>query len=388
MSGAALRVVVAVDAFKGSVGSREAGAAVRAGVLAADPAADVRVVAVADGGEGTLDAVAAARGGRLVPVDTVDALGRPRRAPLLLLPDGTAVVEAATTIGLPLVAPVDATVPPRASSWGLGVQVAHAVSLGARRVLVGLGGTATTDGGAGMLAALGARLARDPSPGRNPLWPAPPAPELLLDAALPDLGGVELVALTDVTNPLLGRDGAAAVFGPQKGASPEQVAVLDAALAAWAGELEAVAGRALDVRGAGAAGGLGAAVLALGGRLEPGFDALAALGGLDEALVGADLVVTGEGSIDAQTARGKAPAGVARRGRAAGALVVGLAGRVVHPLGPTGDLFDAVLPVHPRPLPLADALDPTTTLAGLRATAEQLVRLLAAAARRPSRPHP
>ncbi|WP_175499272.1 glycerate kinase [Cellulomonas marina] len=380
MIGGGLSVVVAVDAFKGSVGSAEAGAAVRAGVLAADPEADVHVVVVADGGEGTLEAVAAARGGRRVPVETVDAVGRPLRAPLLLLDDGTAVVEAAATIGLPRVGPVDATVPPRASSWGVGVQVAHAVAAGARRVLLGLGGTASTDGGAGMLAALGVRLARDASPGRNPLWPDDRAgAALLLDRDLPGLGGAELVALTDVTNPLLGPTGAAAVFGPQKGATPEQVAVLDGALAAWCAELEAAAGRALDVPGAGAAGGLGAAVLALGGRLEPGFAALADLGGLDGALAGADLVLTGEGSLDAQTAAGKAPAGVARRARAAGALVVGLAGLVVHPLGPTGALFDAVLPVHPRPLALVEALDPATTLAHLRTTAEQVTRLVRAA---------
>ncbi|WP_298461040.1 glycerate kinase [uncultured Cellulomonas sp.] len=373
------RVLVALDSFKGSLDSAGAGAAVRAGVLAADPAADVRVVQVADGGEGTIAAVQAGRGGTRVPVDTTDALGRPRRADLLRLDDGTCVLEAAATLGLPLVGPVDATVPPRASSWGLGLQLRRAVEAGAPRVLVGLGGTATTDGGTGLLAALGVRLSPPAGPGRNPLWDL----ESVDAATLPDLSGVELVALTDVTNPLLGPTGAAAVFGPQKGATPVQVAHLDERLAGWAAALRAATGREVDDPGAGAAGGLGAAVLALGGRIEPGFAAVARESGLDAALAGGvDLVITGEGGLDAQTAHGKAPAGVARRGRAAGAVVVALAGRVDHPLGPTGDLFDAVLPIHARPMPLAEALDPDVTAAGLRRTATQVVRLYRAAAGR------
>ncbi|WNB86584.1 glycerate kinase [Cellulomonas sp. ATA003] len=305
-------------------------------------------------------------------MDTVDALGRPVRADLLRLDDGTYVVEAASSLGLPLVGAVDATVPPRASSAGLGMQLRHALAAGATRVLVGLGGTATTDGGAGLLAALGVRLSPAATAGRNPLWDLDD-----LDAStLPDLAAVDLVALTDVTNPLLGPAGAAAVFGPQKGATAEQVAHLEARLARWATVLGTATGRDLDRPGAGAAGGTGAAVLALGGRIEPGFDAVARESGLDDALAGGvDLVVTGEGCLDAQTAHGKAPAGVARRGRVAGGVVVGLAGRVDHPLGATGDLFDAVLPIHTRPLPLAEALDPAVAAAALRDTATQAMRL-------------
>ncbi len=381
-----VRVVVAVDAFKGCLSSAEAGEAVAAGVRAADPGGAVRVVPVADGGEGTVDALLAARPGCRVVARVVDAVGRPVDAAYVLLDEGpgpTAVVEAASCVGLAQV-DVGPGLPPRAGSAGLGLLVRHAVDHGARRMVVALGGTACTDGGLGLLLALGAS-ARDRdgaplgAPGTNPLWDFG-----TLDA-LPDLGGVDLVVLTDVDSPLHGPDGAAHVFGPQKGATPEQVAHLDGRLAAWSAALAAHGHPVADRPGAGAAGGLGAALLALGAEREPGFGYVARAVGLADAVAGADLVLTGEGRLDAQTARGKTPAGVAALGRAAGAVVVALAGAVEldadDPAGP----FDAVLPVHPRPLPLAEALDPETTAAHLAATAAQVTRLVAAA-RRPLAP--
>jgi glycerate kinase len=379
-----VKVVAALDSFKGSLDSGAAGRAVRAGVLAADPSAEVVVRAVADGGEGTLDALLDTGGGREVPVATVDALGRPVTAAIGLLDrDGrrTAVVEAARTIGLASVGPVDHRLPPRASSYGVGVHLRAALELGVDRVLVGLGGTASTDGGTGLLAALGAGLVdargRDlDGSGANPLWRG----ARVRPGSLPRLP-VELRVLTDVSNPLTGPDGAAAVFGPQKGATTGQVAVLDGQLRGWAASLEQEAGREVGrVAGAGAAGGIAAALLALGAVLEPGFDRVAEETGLAAAVVGADLVVTGEGSVDAQTAWGKAPAGVARLARAAGAVVVALGGRVQRPV--VGDVFDAVLPIHSQPRALAEALDPVVTAAELAATAGEVVRVLAAA--RPS----
>ncbi len=382
--GDVVKVVAALDSFKGSLGSAAAGRAVRDGVLAADPDAEVVVRAVADGGECTLAALLDGAG-RELSVDTVDALGRPVTVPIgLLVRDGrrTAVVEAAQTIGLAGVGAVDDGLPPRASSYGVGLQVRAALDLGVDRVLVGLGGTATTDGGAGLLLGLGAELvgadgrSLGGTPG-NPVWHG----ARLRPGTLPRLG-TELWVLTDVRNPLTGPSGAAAVFGPQKGATPSQVEILDERLVAWGDSLEAAAGRDVSrVPGAGAAGGLGAALLALGGSLEPGFSLIAEETGLAAALAGADLVVTGEGSLDAQTAWGKAPAGVARMAREAGAVVVALGGRVERPTAE--GLFDAVLPIHSRSRPAAEAMDPAVTARELAATAAEVVRLVAAVGTRP-----
>jgi glycerate 2-kinase len=368
-----VKVVAAFDSFKGSLTSRQAGEAAADGVRAAVPGAEVVVVGVADGGEGLIDALLGASG-REVFVDTADPFGRPLRASYAVLADGTAVVEAARTIGLDLVGPVDATVPLRASSYGLGVQLAAALASGAPRVLVGLGGSATTDGGTGLLAALGARMdVGTVSTASGNLLPLVVAVD-----SLPDLSRVEV--LTDVTSPLLGPTGAARLFGPQKGADAAHVALLESSMAAWAQLLAAATGRTVaevvGVPGAGAAGGLGAALLACGARLVPGFTQVAALVGLADALVGADLVLTGEGSFDAQSALGKGPVGVADLARGLGVPVVVLAGRVEHPLGPVGDRVDGAFSIHPAALPLIDALDPGTAAANLRATAGEIARLV------------
>jgi glycerate kinase len=362
-----LRVIAALDSFKGSLGSLAAGQAVRRGVLSVDPSASVQVVPVADGGEGTIDAVSAARRSTAVSVSTVDSLGRPITSDYVVLPDGTAVIEAARTIGLALLDIVDSSVPPRASSAGLGDQLAHALAGSAGRVLVGLGGTASTDGGTGMLSALGAVITSHTA---NPLW----AFSALDETTLPDLSRV--LILSDVTNALVGPSGASRVFGPQKGATPHQVAHLEEQMNRWAGALARVGRLVADLPGAGAAGGIGAALLACGATLVPGFDEVARITGLDTAVVDADLVITGEGSLDAQTAMGKAPTGVARLARSAGSLAVGVGGRVERP---ALDVFDAVFPVHGQPRPLEEALDPTLTATELSATAAEVVRLLLAA---------
>ncbi|QZN86558.1 glycerate kinase [Cellulomonas sp. C5510] len=382
-----MKVVVALDSFKGCLSSAEAGDAARVGVLAAVPGADVRVVPVADGGEGTVDALLAAVAGQRVEASTVDALGRPVTAAYALLPDGTAVVEAASCVGPAQVGPVDATLPPRAGSAGVGLLVRHAVDAGARRVAVALGGTACTDGGAGLLIALGARVSDAdgrpvPAAGVNPLW----SPCALDPSSLPDLGDVGLLVLTDVDSPLHGPAGAAHVFAPQKGATAVQVRHLDDRLAAWGAALAAAGRPVADLPGAGAAGGLGAALLALGARREPGFAFVARAAGLADALVGADLVLTGEGRVDGQTAHGKAPAGVAALARDAGAVVVALAGSVARGGDPGATApFDAVLAVQSGPRPLAEALDPGIASDELAATAGEVARLVRAAGRHHSR---
>ncbi len=261
----------------------------------------------------------------------------------------------------------------------MGLLIRHAVEAGARRVVVALGGTSCTDGGAGLLIALGAAV-RDRAGGRveaagaNPLWDF----GSLEPDSVPDLGGVELVALTDVDNPLHGASGAAHVFGPQKGATPAQVRVLDDRLVAW-GDALAAAGRPVaDLPGAGAAGGLGAALLALGARREPGFGYVARAVGLAEAVAGADLVLTGEGRLDAQTARGKTPAGVAEVARAAGAAVVALAGSVDRGAPGRDGLFDAVLAVPSQPRALAEAMVPEVAAAEIAATAAEVAHLVGA----------
>jgi glycerate kinase len=294
------RVVVAPDKFKGSLTAVEVAGAVAGGIRSRLPGADVIELPVADGGEGTV-AVALAAGFTAVRCPTTGPLGDEVEATYARSGD-TAVVEMSAAAGLALVPAPDDDTAVRATTYGVGVLLAHAVAHGARRVVLGLGGSATTDGGAGMVAALRERT---------------------------DLTGVDLVLACDVDNPLTGPHGAAPVYGPQKGAGPEAVDRLDARLTRWADEVAQATGADLrDVPGAGAAGGTAFAGLALlGGRLAPGAHVVAELAGLPAALEGADLLVVGEGSLDEQSLRGKGPVGVAASARATVRGIVAVAGR-------------------------------------------------------------
>lgn len=304
-----MRIVIAPDSFKESLTARAAAEAIAAGVRDAAPAAETVLVPMSDGGEGFVDAVASAWGAQRVEVRTVDALGQPIGMVYGL--DGhRAVMDVASCAGLELIAPEDRDVL-RSTTAGLGLALADAVSRGATEVLLGIGGSATNDGGSGMLRALGARLLDTQGREVEPL-PLGLAGLASVDASALEerLGGLRLAVACDVTNPLTGPEGATAVFGPQKGVTPEMVPVLDGALAA----LARASGRAglAERPGAGAAGGLGFALTAfLGAALEPGVDLVAEAVGLEDAIAGADLVLTGEGAVDAQTAHGKTPAGVA-----------------------------------------------------------------------------
>lgn len=339
------RVVVASDAFKGSLTSLEAGDAVRLGVLDVAPSARVVVVPVADGGEGTV-AAALAAGWRGVPatvhgptgaeVGTTVAL-RPATTHGPVLAGSTALVELADACGMARL-PGGVPAPLTASSRGLGDALRAALDLGAGEVVVGVGGSASTDGGSGALAALGARLldrhGRDLADGGAALADLH---RLDLSGLDPRLATTPLVLAADVDSPLLGSTGAAAVFGPQKGATASDVVVLEEALAGWADivthhhDAPGSTRRSIQAQapGAGAAGGVGFALLAvLGAEQRSGVDVVLDLVGLDAALAGADLVVTGEGSLDAQTLAGKAVAGVARRATAHGIPVVAVCGRL------------------------------------------------------------
>jgi glycerate kinase len=304
------RVVVASDKFKGSLTSNQVASAVGEGVRRTCPDAIVDAVPVADGGDGTL-AAAVAAGFQFVPVTASGPTGEPVRTGYARRGD-LAVVELADVSGLVRL-PGGHPAPMTATSRGTGELIAAAIDSGCTRIILGIGGSACTDGGAGLVRALGAKVS---------------GTSLDLTVLRERLVGVEVVVACDVDNPLTGSSGAAAVYGPQKGAGPQQVEELDAALTQWADLVARETGRDLrDTPGAGAAGGVGFAALALlGAELRPGIELILDLVGFHQQLAGADLVVTGEGALDSQTLHGKAVAGVAAAARAAGVPVVAVCG--------------------------------------------------------------
>jgi glycerate kinase len=306
-----MRIVVAPDKFGGTLSAVEASEAIAAGWLRGAADAVIDEVPLSDGGPGFVDVLHNALGGELLPVTVRDPLARPVPAAVLLVAD-TAYVESSQACGLHLLAPAERK-PMNASSYGVGQLLLAALDTGAARIVVGLGGSGTNDGGRGMLAALGLREHVGPEPGVDRSG---------LDRRL---AGVELIAASDVDNPLLGPAGATVVFGPQKGADPPTVALLEARMRSWA--------RALDpgpaeLPGAGAAGGLGYALFVVGGRRESGVSIVARAVRLAERIATAELAVTGEGRFDDQSLRGKVVSGVAEAARAANVRCVVLAGQV------------------------------------------------------------
>jgi glycerate kinase len=309
-------VVVAPDKFKGTLTATAVAGHVAAGLARVRPDLAVVRAPVADGGDGTVDAAEAA-GYRRVEIGVRGPTGQPVTASLALL-DETAVIESAQACGLTRL-PDGKLAPLTATSRGVGELIVAAIRMRAKRVVLGLGGVACTDGGAGLITALGGRLL-DASGAELPPGGAALARLDRIDVRrLRDLAGAEVTAATDVDNPLLGPHGAAAVYGPQKGASPQDVALLEQGLARWADVAEESFGFAKrDEPGAGAAGGLGFAVLGfLGATTQPGIELMLDLLSFAGHLPGARLVITGEGALDEQTLRGKAPAGVARAATAA-----------------------------------------------------------------------
>ena len=396
-----MKVAIAIDSFKGSLSSIAAGNAAAEGVRRVFPDAECRVRPLADGGEGTVDALVAGLGGERKRVPVTGPAGKPVNAKYGLLPGGVAVMEMAEAAGITLVSGVEKN-PLHTTTYGVGEMILDAVKNGARTFVIGIGGSATNDGGAGMLQALGFRL---------------------LDAEGHDIprGGAGLAKLArievkargegeqwnvsscsfriacDVTNPLCGENGASAVFGPQKGATPEMVKELDSALAHFAEIVaEGVGGRCRcrkdvdnsilhlsstptpNTPGAGAAGGLGFAFKAfLGAELVPGVDLILGETHLEDFIRDADVVITGEGRLDGQTVMGKAPIGVARLAKKHGKRVLafsGILGDDVEAVNAAG--IDAYFPILRKLVTLEEALDVKNASANLTATVEQAFRLL------------
>ncbi|MGF6643096.1 glycerate kinase [Paraburkholderia sp. GAS33] len=367
-------VVIAPDSFKGSLGAEQVAQAIASGVARARPDVIVRICPMADGGEGTLDAMLTGGGERRV-LSVRGAAGPVREAATGLTGDGSAIVETAEIVGI--TDPVGMGVPVEArSSRGMGEAIRALLDLGVRRFFVALGGSSTNDGGAGLLAGLGMKLFD--AQGEE----LEPTPEQLARLARVDVSQLDarladttFVGMSDVDNPLTGEHGATAIFGPQKGVKPEQITSVDAALARFADLLEPALQRtARNLPGAGAAGGLGFALHMLGAQFEPGAETVARQIGLDVALEGADWLITGEGRSDVQTLHGKAPFIACAHARALGVPATLLSGAVDSSALPRlAEHFSGCFSPAPGPITLEVAIRDAAQL--LANEAEQLTRL-------------
>jgi glycerate kinase len=322
------KAVIAPDSFKGTMSSQKVCEIIETAVKRRYPECETVKLPIADGGEGTVDCMLACAGGEKRSLRVSGPFGESVDAFYGILPDGTAVVESAAAVGLPLAeGRLD---PMRASSFGVGELIRDAAARGCPKIIVGLGGTSTNDGGAGMLCALGAEFFD--RNGRSFC----PVGGTLSDVARMDvsalkkvIGAIELTAMCDVDNPLCGAQGASAVFGPQKGASPEQVGQLDRGLRNFASVIkDSLHTNVLDLPGGGAAGGIGAAAWAVGAKLTAGIEAVLDAASFDKRAADADIVFTGEGRLDSQSLHGKAVSGVARRAAKLGVPVIAVAGDV------------------------------------------------------------
>jgi glycerate 2-kinase len=375
-----LHIVLAPDSFKGSLTSVEVARALGEGWSRARPNDRIDLAPLADGGEGTLAAIAETGGWEWRECQAHDPLGRPLTARWLLSADRErAAVELAEASGLSRLPEGEPRNPIAASSEGTGEIIEAVLDAGVRRILLGIGGSATTDGGSGLLRALGAWYRSDSTGG----LPGPIPHLVAMDLAAVDirLREVEMRIACDVTNPLLGEHGAAATYGPQKGAWPEDVAALEAWLEHFADLLEKASGtQARSIPGAGAAGGASFGLLCLAKRMRsfelvPGIDVVMAETGFDERLASADLVITGEGRIDEQTAYGKTALGVARRAEAAGVPCIAVGGAVTpEGLAALASVGTLALPVLDRPMSLEDAMRQAGTI--VAAAGERLASLI------------
>ena len=340
-----MRIVVAPDKFKGSLSAREAAAAIARGLRRQFGGADMVEIPIADGGEGTMALIAEGLGAEMVEARVSGPLGQAVTAGYALAGD-RAVLEMSSASGLQLVPPAQRD-PWAATTYGTGELIGEAIDRGAREVIVGIGGSATNDGGRGMAAALGFEFHADPAGGGLHIVP----PDVL------PAGRARFTAACDVSNPLLGADGCTRVYGPQKGIRLEEFGRHEERLARLVEAVARdVAAISPDTPGAGAAGGLGFGLMAFcGAELRPGFDLVAELTGLAGAVAAADLVVTGEGSMDRQTLMGKGPAGVAGIARAAGKKVIAFCG-VARDRDALGGSFDAVISLEELALSTADSM--------------------------------
>jgi glycerate 2-kinase len=378
--GLTLKILAAMDSLKGSLSSIEANQAIAEGLLQANPHFSVQSLPVADGGEGTVVALVYATGGQFVDSVVTGPLGQPVKAKYGILGDKmTAVIEVAEACGLPLI-PIEERNPLFATSYGVGELILEAIEKGCRDFIIGLGGSSTNDAGVGMLQALGYQFFNN----EGNLVGLGGA--VLKDITRIDLGNVpEKVRASrfrvacDVNNPLYGLNGAAYIYGPQKGATPEMVIELDEGLRHLADVvLEQLGNDLQSISGAGAAGGLGAAFAGfLGAELESGVELILELARFKEQLEGVDLVITGEGKLDGQTSMGKAPAGIALLAKQHGIPVIALAGDIsegsssLHQSGIT-----AYFTIVSGPISLEKAMNPEITRTNLKRTGEQIGRAL------------
>jgi len=379
-----MRIVIAPDSYKGCISACKVAEAMARGVRTALPRARLVLLPMADGGEGTVDSLVAATGGRLLRRRVTGPLGAPVRAHFGILGDGkTAVIEMAAASGLPLVPPHKRN-PLITTTRGTGELIAAALDLGCRKFIVGIGGSATNDGGAGMAQALGARLldarGRSLPPGGGALGRLA---RISLAQMHPKVARAEFRVACDVDNPLTGPRGASAIYGPQKGATPQMVKILDRNLKHFAKIVARDLGKRVDrIPGAGAAGGLGAGLVAfLDAKLMPGVEIVMEAVGLRRKVRGASLVLTGEGAIDRQTAFGKAVAGVARAAKEVGAPVVVIAGALGDGHEVSAALgVDAFFSIAPGPLSLETAMTNAPRL--IEQCARNVALLYAAALKR------
>lgn len=374
-----MKIVIAPDSYKESLSALQVATQIERGFRDIFPDAQYVKLPVADGGEGTVEAMVAATGGRIIPLRVTGPLGTPVEAFYGLSGDGrTAIVEMAAASGLEQVPAAHRDVL-QATSWGTGELIRHALDNGIEQLIIGLGGSATNDGGAGMVQALGAKLL-DAHGNALPFGGAALASLAAIDLSAFDarIAGCRIDVACDVTNPLLGEQGASAVFGPQKGASPEQVQQLDKALAQFAKIIQRdLKCDVLSVAGGGAAGGMGAGLYAFcHASLRPGIDIVTEALGLDALVQDATLVVTGEGRIDSQTIHGKVPVGVARVAKRYHKPVIAIAGSLTHDAGVVHQHgLDAVFSVLYRICSLQDALDEAAD--NLRIAARNIAATLA-----------
>ena len=374
-----MKVVIAIDSFKGSLSSLEAGGAVREGVLKADESAEVVIRPLADGGEGTVDALAIGLGGEMIEADVTGPLGERVRAKYCIVKGSTAVIEMAQAAGLPLV-PAELRDPMNTTTYGVGELILDAIRRGCRSFIVGIGGSATNDGGTGMLSALGFEFLD--KNGEKISFGARGLEALASVSAenvIPELRECSFRVACDVNNPLCGERGCSAVYGPQKGATPESVKIMDG----WLGKYAEVAKSAFpnadpNYPGAGAAGGLGFAFKTfMNASLESGIGIILDETELERHIADADVVVTGEGRIDFQTAMGKAPIGVAKLAKKHGKRAIAFAGCVTADAEECNNHgIDAFFPIIRGITTLDEALRRDNAYSNLRAAAYQVFNLL------------
>ncbi|MFK2826368.1 glycerate kinase [Bacillus sp. B190/17] len=375
-----MNILIAPDSFKGSLTAAEAGRAIAEGIKKAVPHAQVKVVPMADGGEGTIAALAENETSRLQPASVHDPLMRPIEISYLVMEyEGkpTALVECAKSSGLTLLMD-DERSAVKANTYGLGEQIKAALDDGFRQVIISLGGSASNDGGLGMLQALGWKLfdrcRNEISPSGNPLLPI----ESMSDEQIhPAIRQTRFLAASDVVNPFYGSEGAAFVFAPQKGADEKEVVLLDQALRKAARLYEEMYNVDVQgVKGSGAAGGLGGAVAAaLRGETISGIDMVIQLTGLENHVKWADFVITGEGSLDGQSLFGKVPVGVAKLAKLHRKPVIAIAGRLGTEIEALHSYFDGIFSIQTDCLSPKQAMQPEVAVYQTRKTTEQLFRL-------------